>query len=87
MILITVLYYGLTFDKTTVLSMIICVCNNVSESDIDAAVANGAQSINQLSQKTGLGTGCGGCLETAKSLLNGRLDALLNDRPDLFYAA
>lgn len=67
--------------------MIICICNNVTENDIEQAIDNGAMSMAQISRKTELGTGCGGCLQNAKAILEGRLAELISQRPDQFYAA
>lgn len=67
--------------------MIICVCNNVSESELRKAIADGADSLSQISQATGLGRNCGGCLHTAKLLLKEEREQLLAANPNLFYAA
>ena len=67
--------------------MIICVCNNVSESELRKAIADGADSLGRLSQTTGLGSSCGGCLHQAKLLLKEEREQLIAANPNLFYAA
>lgn len=42
--------------------MIVCLCNRVSDRDIDRAVRNGCASFEDLQRQTGVGTGCGSCL-------------------------
>ena len=67
--------------------MIVCVCNNVSESELRRAIDEGATTISQLGKRTGVGTNCGSCLQTARSVLDGKLSELLQANPDLYYAA
>lgn len=67
--------------------MIVCVCNNISESDLRHAVEDGAHSLRKLSKQTGLGTNCGSCLQTAKAIMKDHLAEMTAANPDLFYAA
>jgi bacterioferritin-associated ferredoxin len=50
--------------------MIICICNRVSERDIDNAVIEGASSMCQLNERLRVGTGCGACVEHVRDCLN-----------------
>jgi bacterioferritin-associated ferredoxin len=45
--------------------MIVCVCKNVSDRHIARAAADGCASFRELQARTGLGTGCGCCVDTA----------------------
>ncbi len=49
--------------------MIICVCNNVSERKIRAAVDAGMVTMAALRENLGLGTCCGKCHSCAKTVL------------------
>ncbi len=42
--------------------MYVCICHAVTDCHIDAAIADGAASEDDVSAVTGAGTGCGGCL-------------------------
>lgn len=50
---------------------IVCHCQNITDRDIEEFVKNGGKSFEELQEKTGLGTVCGGCIEEAKELLHG----------------
>ncbi len=54
-------------------SVPVCSCENVSAGTIRSAVAAGAHTIGDLKACTAVGTGCGGCLPMATSLLNAEL--------------
>ncbi|MTV50898.1 (2Fe-2S)-binding protein [Heliobacillus mobilis] len=49
---------------------IVCGCNNVTYEDLENAIANGAKSFEKVQEVTKAGTGCGGCTDTVKSLVN-----------------
>lgn len=42
--------------------MIVCLCHAVRDRDLDAAIADGAESVEQIGQQCGAGTGCGACI-------------------------
>ena len=48
--------------ETAVVDKMICSCMQVTASNIDAAIADGATSVAQLKQQLGCGSGCGSCL-------------------------
>jgi len=48
---------------------IVCKCKNVSYIDIRMAMAQGARTVEDIQSTTGAGTGCGGCLESIKSII------------------
>ena len=50
--------------------MIVCICNQVSESRVRQAVTEGHQTVEALSSCLGVGTGCGCCLDYTRELLD-----------------
>ena len=46
--------------------MYICLCKAVTDHDIEAAVAAGASSLEQVQQELGVSTGCGSCSSAAE---------------------
>ncbi|CAC9536443.1 hypothetical protein BHECKSOX_1529 [Bathymodiolus heckerae thiotrophic gill symbiont] len=50
--------------------MYICICNAVTDRDIQTAIDNGACSMNDLSKQLKVGTCCGRCKDCAKKMLN-----------------
>jgi bacterioferritin-associated ferredoxin len=53
--------------------MIVCVCNNVSETEIRQAVQLGIRNMTQLRQDLGVATCCGKCHSCAKQVLQASL--------------
>lgn len=49
--------------------MYVCVCNAIKASEVQEAMANGCNSVEDLSAELGLGTGCGTCLEYAQRMV------------------
>ncbi len=49
---------------------VICHCQNVTDRDIEEFVKNGGKTFEELQEKTGLGTVCGGCVEKAREILH-----------------
>lgn len=47
--------------------LFICNCMEVTAKDIEKAWQEGAKSWEALQKATGVSTGCGGCMESAKS--------------------
>jgi bacterioferritin-associated ferredoxin len=55
--------------------MYICICKAVTEKRIARAVGEGATTLKDLRERTGLGTNCGKCVPQAYQLLRDSLDA------------
>ncbi len=53
--------------------MFVCLCKAVTDKQINDAVDAGAQSVTQLEESCGAGTGCGRCREFAQELIDQRL--------------
>lgn len=51
--------------------MFICVCNAITERQVQAAVASGASSMSDLQGQLGVAACCGCCAETAAEYLPG----------------
>lgn len=49
--------------------MYVCVCNAVTERDIDGAIAAGCCSLRQLREELGVGACCGRCATCARAKL------------------
>lgn len=49
--------------------MYVCVCNAVTERQIEEAVENGAKTVKDLNAELGVGSDCGSCVSCAKACL------------------
>lgn len=49
--------------------MYVCICNNVTDTEIRDAVYDGARSMTDLSEQLDVGTCCGKCKSCAKKVL------------------
>ncbi|RUO39386.1 (2Fe-2S)-binding protein [Aliidiomarina taiwanensis] len=49
--------------------MYVCLCKNVTDSDIEAAVANGCGNMRELKSALGVGSQCGRCTSHAREVL------------------
>lgn len=56
--------------KFTMQPMIVCVCKNVSDRDIRAAMADGAMSLRQVRLELGVSTCCGKCGPDVKEIVD-----------------
>jgi len=56
-------------------SMIVCVCNNISDREIRQAVDLGLSSMAELRQDLGVATCCGKCASCARQVLNDHLES------------
>ena len=50
--------------------MYVCLCKAITESQISAAVDEGADSLVKLRKKIGVADSCGSCIETAESIIS-----------------
>ena len=55
-----------SFEKST---MFVCICNQVTDTQIRQSVDEGVSSFDALSRELGVGTGCGKCKTCAKKIL------------------
>ncbi|GAB3369546.1 (2Fe-2S)-binding protein [Lysobacter rhizosphaerae] len=50
--------------------MYVCICNGVTDHDINQAVEAGCRSVAELTMRTGAGASCGSCLDLAAELMD-----------------
>ena len=55
--------------------MYVCLCNSVTDHDIQAALEEGADDLALLQKKTGVATGCGSCRSFTESLIDAARNA------------
>lgn len=65
--------------------MIVCVCHNVSDRKIRQAVKEGVTSMPELRQQLQVGTCCGKCHASAKSVLRECLAAGTREPQPVFF--
>ncbi|MEX2336407.1 MAG: molybdopterin-dependent oxidoreductase [Fulvivirga sp.] len=53
-----------------VIGKLVCSCNNVGQGNLEEAISQGCQSLNQICEKTGAGLGCGSCKPEVQRLLD-----------------
>ncbi len=66
--------------------MYVCLCRGITDQQIREAIQDGAQSVMDVAQRLGAGTGCGGCLEYTQALID-QGSASQSATRDLTYAA
>ncbi|MFT4798925.1 MAG: bacterioferritin-associated ferredoxin [Candidatus Azotimanducaceae bacterium] len=57
--------------------MMICVCKRINSAQIKEALDDGVTQVAELSDRLGLGTGCGRCVEFTKKMLMSRQSDLI----------
>jgi bacterioferritin-associated ferredoxin len=74
--------------------MYVCVCNAITSGEVLDAVRDGARCLDDLSERLGVSTGCGGCAPLVQNLLDaheplpaGRGAPLFDSGPGLVPAA
>jgi len=55
--------------------VIVCSCQVVSDRTVEAAVASGATTIEEVAARCGAGARCGGCWPALRELLDAHADA------------
>lgn len=60
-----------TLVRIIIVLMFICICNAITERQVQSAVAQGANSMSDLQAQLGVATCCGCCAETANEYLPG----------------
>jgi bacterioferritin-associated ferredoxin len=56
---------------------VICHCEAVSDRTVDAALASGARSVDEVTARCRAGGGCGGCHRALEALIEARVGAAL----------
>jgi bacterioferritin-associated ferredoxin len=60
---------GLTSGKEGGRAMVVCHCKAVTDRTVDAAIASGASTVSEITDRCTAGGGCGGCHRMLESLL------------------
>lgn len=50
--------------------MFVCLCHSVTDSDINQAIENGAESVAELMRELKVATQCGSCLDDVSALVS-----------------
>ena len=53
--------------------MLVCVCNGISDKDIDSAIHEGATECRQIRGSLGIGKCCGQCTSYAKEMISEKM--------------
>jgi len=53
--------------------VLICVCNGISDRDIDSVLQDGAASFKEVRSTLGLGSNCGQCTAFAKEIVGEKM--------------
>ena len=52
--------------------MYVCICHGVTDSQIEAAIDDGATTMRMISEELNVGNQCGQCCSCAKKVLNAK---------------
>ena len=66
--------------------MYVCLCQGVTDRDIENAVSDGARSWREVREVTGCAGQCGKCACTGKRVMRDAISEQLSFAPDLAYA-
>ncbi|KZY34238.1 MULTISPECIES: (2Fe-2S)-binding protein [unclassified Oleiphilus] len=58
--------------------MLVCVCNGISDKDIDSAIHEGATECKVIRDSLGIGKCCGQCTTYAKDLISEKMTSMQN---------
>jgi bacterioferritin-associated ferredoxin len=67
--------------------MYVCLCKGITDSQIRAAVADGATSLREVHNTLGVASQCGKCGIIARDIVRESLGGLAGHGQPLFYAA
>ncbi|MFV0276578.1 MAG: bacterioferritin-associated ferredoxin [Parahaliea sp.] len=66
--------------------MYVCICKGITDTQIRAAVQDGASSIREVRNSLGVASQCGKCGILAREIVRESLDTLPGAEQELFYA-
>jgi len=66
--------------------MYVCICKGITDTQIRAAVQDGASSIREIRNNLGVASQCGKCGILAREIVRESLDSLPGAEQELFYA-
>ena len=67
-------------------SMYVCICKGITDTQIRAAIQDGASSVSELRNTLGVASQCGKCGILARDIVRDSLNGLTQDEEQLFYA-
>jgi bacterioferritin-associated ferredoxin len=67
-------------------AMYVCLCKGITDTQIRAAVQDGASSIQELRNTLGVASQCGKCGILARDIVRDSLGMMAQDDEQLFYA-
>lgn len=67
-------------------TMYVCICNGITERQIQRAIAEGMDTLPALQEHLGVASQCGGCSEHALMLLGNATAPALAEDNALFYS-
>lgn len=50
-------------------NVLVCLCHPTSDRDLDNVIDEGARTVQEIGQRCGAGTGCGGCVDELRDRL------------------
>ncbi len=53
--------------------MLVCVCNGISDKQIDSEIANGSSNFKDIKSALGVGNCCGQCIPFAKEMVSEKI--------------
>lgn len=59
--------------------VIVCHCHGISDRRIESEMRLGARTVEDIGERCGAGTNCGGCVPLIEDILESKLVALLGD--------
>jgi bacterioferritin-associated ferredoxin len=65
--------------------MYVCICAAVTETELQACIAGGARTVEEVGDACGAGTGCGGCVDDVDVFLAAAVSP--SEIPDLPLSA
>jgi bacterioferritin-associated ferredoxin len=63
--------------------MYICICHGVTDTQIESAIDNGAETMKDLTTELNVGSQCGKCCQCAKRVLNKKLLQIAEAHPQV----
>jgi bacterioferritin-associated ferredoxin len=63
--------------------MYVCICNGVTDTQIESAIDNGAESMRDLSNDLNIGSQCGKYCQCAKRVMNKKLLQIAELQPQV----
>ncbi|MBA6413220.1 bacterioferritin-associated ferredoxin [Parahaliea sp. F7430] len=66
--------------------MYVCICKGITDTQIRAAVQEGASSIRDIRNNLGVASQCGKCGIMAREIVRESLNSLTSNEQELFYA-